>query len=163
MDQEAREATANLIRGHEGTRYTVYSDSNGILHIGVGFNLDRADAAPSIEAVGADYTAICAGSAKLTEDQVETPFTQDLTGAIANAEAIVTNFKEHPEEVQSAIVDMIYNLGPGGFQKFEKAIVCFNVKDYCGAAVEMAHSLWAQQVPTRAADDIALVNEHCKS
>jgi GH24 family phage-related lysozyme (muramidase) len=152
----------NLILGHEGTRPSVYTDSQGKLHIGVGFNLDRPGAQQAIEAVGGNYEALCAGSDTLSTEQMETLFAKDLDAAIQGAEQSVV-LSDHPEEVQSAIVDMVYNLGPTGFEYFVKMRTCLEAKDYCGAAAEMANSLWATQVPNRAADDIALVRQHCNS
>ena len=48
---------------HEGKRTKVYKDSRGISTIGIGFNLERAGAKKSIEALGLDYSKILGGCA----------------------------------------------------------------------------------------------------
>lgn len=158
-----RKELASLIRRHEGVRYTVYADTVGKPTIGVGFNLQRAGARVRVGAVGADYEQILNGSAALTETQVNSLFSVDLDDAIDSARGIVRNFGQQPEPVQHVIVDMVFNLGPAGFQKFEKTILALEAKDYAAAAAQMADSLWAGQVPNRAQEHIKTVMEYSKS
>lgn len=158
-----RKATANLVRQNEGVRYTVYTDTVGKLTIGIGFNLQRSGARDRVRAVGANYDQICSGSSALTEAQVNGLFALDLEDAIRDGAALVENFTDHPEEIQTVIVDMIFNLGAQGFQKFEKTIAALEAKDYAAAAAQMADSVWAAQVPNRARPHIATVMRYSKS
>jgi GH24 family phage-related lysozyme (muramidase) len=163
-----RRATRELIEKHEGKRHIVYRDSvrndehpGGILTIGVGFNLERAGAAAQIQACGADYKSLCDGRSALSSEQVQFLLEADLDQAILDAVESVSNFNDHPDEVQSVIVDMVFNLGMARFKKFKKTIACLEGKDYCGAANEMQNSLWAKQVSSRAAENIAIVRQFC--
>lgn len=54
------------------------------------------------------------------------------------------------EARQAAIVDMVFNLGARGFQKFVKLNKALSVQDYNQAAIEILNSAWAGQVKTRA-------------
>jgi len=157
-------ATQELIRNHEGVRTKVYLDTVGVPTIGVGFNLEKDGAVQRIEALGVNYNDLCAGQCDLIESQVDQLFNGDLNGAIADAKTCVRNFNLHPDDVQSAIVDMVFNLGITRFSKFTATIAALEADppDYCKAAVEMRDSAWARQVPNRANDDIALVQQFCK-
>lgn len=155
-----RDKAADLISAHEGRRYKAYADSLGIMTVGIGCNLERDSARERIAALGVDYAELCAGRSELNDSHVDALFTMDLNDAIAIATAAVANFWEHPDDVQHAIVDMIFNLGGPRFTKFKKAIDAFERKDYRKAAAEMASSKWAAQVPNRARADIELVLKH---
>jgi GH24 family phage-related lysozyme (muramidase) len=157
-----RDAMGLLIRGHEGTRRYVYQDTRGILTGGIGCNLQRAGIRERLLACGADADAVLAGTKPLTHDQVEALFADDLNEAIAGGQSSVRNFAELPTGVQSAVVDMVFDMGVSGFRKFVRAIKCLEVRDFAGAALQMEHSLWATQVPNRAASDIALVRAAAK-
>jgi GH24 family phage-related lysozyme (muramidase) len=157
-----RSETAELIKKHEGIRYRCYADTTGILTIGIGFNLQKPGARARIGAVGANYDQVASGSATLSQAQVLSLFAIDLDDAIQDAQAVVKNFNDHPDPIQSVIVDMIFNIGAQGFARFRNTIAAFERKDYCGAAAEMGDSLWAAQVPNRAKEDIAIVMDECQ-
>ena len=155
-----REATRSLIYKHEGMRHVVYLDSKGIMTIGVGFNLERPGARQKIAACGVDYNQLCSGATALkSAEQVDSLFEDDLDEAIEDAITSVSNFIDQPDEVQMVIVDMVFNLGVGGFRAFKKTIAALEAKDYETAANEMQNSKWAEQVPNRAAENIRLVRQ----
>ena len=158
-----RKATENLIKKNEGVRFTVYADTVGKPTIGIGFNLERSGARDRIRAVGADYEKVLSGSIALSEAQVLGLFSLDLDDAIRDATALVENFSKHPDDVQAVIVDMVFNLGPRGFQNFTKTIAALEHEDYATAAAQMADSLWAAQVPNRAQANIKTVMRYSKS
>lgn len=155
-----RQRAKDLIQGHEGSRNWVYNDSVGIPTIGIGFNLQKADARARIEALGVDYDALLAGKVSLTNAQIDILFNGDLDIAIGDGSGHVTDFWNLADDAQLAIVDMVFNLGGPRFGAFQQAIAAFNAAppDYLTAAAQMADSKWAKvDVPHRAADDIALV------
>jgi len=158
-----RLTTEALIRKHEGVEYVAYDDSEGIRTIGIGFNLQKEGAQRRIGALGLDYDAVFSGACTLTDQHCSALFSVDLDDAIEQASGIVSNFSLQPDDVQSVIVDMVYNLGAAGFQKFTKAIAAFEDKDYCTAAAELQNSLWARQVPSRAKEDISMVKAFCNA
>lgn len=67
----------------------VYLDSEGIPTVGIGFNLNRGDAAAQLAGVGADYNAVRAGRTDLTRLQITRLFKQDVARAIVDARALV--------------------------------------------------------------------------
>lgn len=73
-------------------------------------------------------------------------------------------FKSHPEDMQKVLIDMAYNLGLGGLNKFEKMKKALNNKNYPDVAKEMSDSDWFNQVRSRAEKLIKIVkNITCKS
>lgn len=151
-----------FIGAHEGCEYIAYTDSEGHRTIGIGFNLEKEGADTRIRALGLNHAEVLSGSCTITDAHASALFTIDLDDAIQNARGIVKNFGTHPDDVQMVIVDMIFNLGAAGFQKFIKLIAALEVKDYCTAANEMQTSKWAQQVPNRAKDNIAIIRLYCQ-
>jgi lysozyme len=152
-----RARAQSLIAQHEGRRKYAYSDSEGILTVGIGFNLQEESALARITECGVDYNALCDARASLNDAQIDTLFSTDLDTATAEAAKLVPDFWNQPDNVQLAMVDMIFNLGGPRFSNFTKLIAALKAKDYLTAADQMADSKWAKQVPHRAADDIALV------
>jgi GH24 family phage-related lysozyme (muramidase) len=150
------------IRKHEGCQYTAYDDSLGVRTVGIGFNLTRKDAKPRIEAMGLDYDLVYQGRVKLADAHCNALLNVDVEDAIDMARALLTNFNDQPDDVQLVIVDMIYNMGGPRFAKFEKTLAALEADDYCKAAIEMRNSKWAEQVPNRAAADIAIMMRHCE-
>jgi GH24 family phage-related lysozyme (muramidase) len=158
-----REAAANFIRGHEDTRYEMYLDSEGIPTIAVGFNLQRRDAPECISSLGLDYDAVLAGRCTLTDGHVSALFEPDLSTAIDDAASSVSTFYSLPEDVQTALVDMAFNLGKTRFNKFALMIAALEKEppDFCTAASEMKNSKWYGQVGKRGENDVALVAQFC--
>jgi lysozyme len=156
-----REIIAKVIEGHEGKRNVAYTDTKGILTVGIGFNLERHGAYSSIVGLDLNYDDVCMGKCKLTDEHIETLFDIDLTNAMEDTLDAVINLRSLPEDVQTAMVDMMFNLGYAKFIKFKKLIAALEHMDYCTAAIEMQNSEWAKQVPNRAKDDIQLVQRFC--
>jgi len=157
-----RQSTANFIRGHEGCRLLSYDDGEGIRTIGWGFNMIKDGARERIEEMSLDYDSVYQGIIPILQAQADLLFEQDLDDAIEDCKLLVSNFSEHPDDVQMVIADMRFNLGATGLSKFKDTIAAWEVKDYCTAAREMKDSKWARQVPSRAAEDIAIVQAHCQ-
>lgn len=148
-----------LIEKHEGRRKTVYTDSRGILTIGVGWNLEDPDSDVIAGHFGLDLADLKAGTAALTDDQINQVRDYQINEAILAAKKIFPNFDTMPQNPQAVIVDMIFNLGETRFTKFVSTIGQLKAGNWKQAAIDAAASLWAKQVPHRAADDIALLNE----
>jgi lysozyme len=152
-----REQTRKHIEGHEGRRHAVYLDTVGVMTVGVGMNLEETSARQRIEALKVNYEDLCAQRAELTDEHINLLLEEDISNAIITVSRVVPSFWDHPDEVQMALVDMTFNMGSPRVAKFVNMIAALNRKDYLAAADAMADSLWAKQVPNRAAADIALV------
>ena len=122
---------AQLLR-HEGLKLRPYKDSVGKLTIGVGRNLDD---------IGISYVE----AVVLLDHDVE----RTIAWLLANHGQWFTRMTS---ERQAAIINMVFNLGPGGFSTFQDAIAALEAGDYPRAAGAMLQSKWARQVGLRAAE-----------
>jgi GH24 family phage-related lysozyme (muramidase) len=143
-----------IVRQNEGVRNRMYLDHLGIPTIGVGFNLTRPDARAKI---GTDYDEILAGTKTLTPERIEALFDADLAASLLDLARVLPNFSELPPEVRVALLDLHFNVGPTRFRGFRKMLAALQGNDFSRAADEMTDSLWARQVPTRAARNIQRV------
>jgi lysozyme len=118
-----------LIKRHEGLRLTPYKDSEGILTVGYGHNLER-----TISQETAD---------KLLED--------DMNDVYEDCHKFKWYERlNHPR--QAVIENMIFNLGINRFSKFKKTINYIEIEQYENAAEEMLRSRWSHQVGNRAVE-----------
>lgn len=142
------------VRFNEGVRRTRYFDSLGIPTVGVGFNLQRADARQKIVALGYDYDAVLDGSQSLSDAAVDSLLADDVEAAFASAARLVANFDALNDARQAVVVDMIFNLGAASFMRFTGTIAAIEAADFARAAAQMADSKWARQVGGRARRNI---------
>ena len=149
-----RDKLRTQIIKHEGKRCTVYLDSAKPPNptIGVGFNLNRKDAKQKIEALGLDFNKVLAGRQSLTEEQVMKLLEPDIDRAIADCKAVFPGFADLSDVRQRVFVDMMFNLGKGRFEGFEKMIAAVKDADFARAADEMKDSEWYTQVKQRGID-----------
>jgi GH24 family phage-related lysozyme (muramidase) len=161
-DSEFRGCCAALLTKHEGRRNHVYLDTLGIPSIGIGFNLRRGGARQSLEAVGANYDEVLAGTQDLSDAQVDSLFDKDLQMAIEAAHRQVPNFPSLHFNARVAIVDMMF-MGEAAFAGFKKMIAALEAFDYETAAREMTDSRWYVQVRNRGIEDVALMQSAVQS
>ncbi len=147
---------AALIARHEGLRTQAYRDTRGFLTIGYGTNLDSAGAPRQCKAAGVNYDALRNGS-EITEGEARTLLGSAVQYAIDCSGVAVHGFNLMPDNVQLAIVDMVYNMGLHKFGEFHKLISALESGNWADAASEMKASAWFYQVGQRAVDDIKLV------
>jgi lysozyme len=121
------------IKGDEGFRGYPYKCSAGKLTIGYGRNLD---------------------SKPLTIDEAEYLLKNDLNDVLKQAVKLPYYSVLSPVR-QSAVINMIFNLGITKYKKFIKMNDALNKGDYELSAIEMLDSEWAKQVGKRA-DRLAL-------
>jgi GH24 family phage-related lysozyme (muramidase) len=156
-----RQRLIKRLRDYEGCEYTAYDDSRGYRTVAIGYLLDSSEAREPVEKLGLDFEGVYKGDVALTDEHCSTLLDHKLDVATSDAKRLVSNFGQHPDDVQEVIVDMAYNLGGPRLMKFVKMLAAFEANDYCAAAHEMADSKWAKQVGRRAQDDIAIVQAHC--
>lgn len=124
------------IKTHEGTgpvvsgRFMPYKDSQGLTTIAYGRCLDRNG---------------------VSQDEADAMLDADIQSVLREAETqpwwphVVDN-----DARARACLEMLYNLGLGGFSTFKDAIQCLCNDDFSGAGVNFLQSLWASQVGARA-------------
>jgi len=125
------------IRRGEGYDNMPYIDTAGKLTIGYGRNLQ--DNGISLE-------------------EAEFMLDNDIKRALADVEDKEW-YKDQPEGVQRALVNMSFNLGLTRLLTFKKMIAALLEKDYAKAAREALDSKWAHQVGDRAKDIAVMIRE----
>lgn len=119
---------AERIKRHEGYRLTPYKDTEGILTVGYGRNLEAVPFSPA---------------------EVELMFETDLRRAIEATEKFIFYDKLNDAR-KGVLIEMIFQMGARGVMGFKK------FRDYSmrqlwdKAADEMLDSKWATQTPGRA-------------
>lgn len=125
MDLSAIKAS---LRQHEGVKSLPYTDTEGVLTIGVGHNLQR----PISDAV------------------IDQMLDDDVRACIGELDRAMPDWLTHPEAVQNVLVELVFNLGwprLSGFAQFRAALAA---RHYIRAADELLDSKWAHQVKGRA-------------
>jgi len=119
----------SLLIRHEDLKLFPYICPAGKLTIGVGRNLEER---------GISY------------EEAMFMLANDITDAWKDLSEIFIDFGDFTEDRQCALVDMIINLGRGGFEKFVKTIAHIKAGEWEEASIEMLDSRWASQVGYRA-------------
>lgn len=118
---------AQQLRRHEGERSKPYEDTEGVLTIGIGRNLEKG----------------------LSSDEIEHLFRNDLLEAEATARQY-RYFDMLNDVRKMAIINMAFQLGAGRLLGFKKMHTALDNHNYEVAARECLDSRYAQQVPRRA-------------
>ncbi|MFO0630833.1 MAG: glycoside hydrolase family protein [Polyangiales bacterium] len=147
------------IERYEGRRHKAYVCTAGHPTIGIGFNLDRADASAKLGALGFALQAVRGGDVTLTDDQVDELFEPDLATAIEGAHGLVRNFDALSARRQHACVDLTYNLGASGFGRFTKTLEAVQAGRFDEAARELQASRWFAQVGQRGPVVVAMMRD----
>ncbi|MFW6008397.1 MAG: hypothetical protein ACOCP8_03935 [archaeon] len=147
----------DLIIKHEGKRNKVYYVDN-IPHIGIGFNLQRADAEQLLNNAGVNIEDILSGQQSLNDNQINYLFQYTLEEARQIAYNFIPDLDEYPQPIQAVIIDMSFNLNNSiyKFKNFKEAILH---KNYDKAIEEMKNSQWYSQVPNRVDNLISIINK----
>jgi lysozyme len=108
---------------HEGLKLTPYTDTRGVLTVGVGRNLQ----------VG------------LSKDEALFLMRNDISRCRKELASYL--FFKHLDPVrQDVLIELCFNLGLAGLLKFKKMLDAIQSKSYSIAANELLDSLWAKQV-----------------
>jgi len=121
-------ALKKSLRQHEGVKPMMYTDTVGIPTIGVGHNLQRPISVLAIEQI----------------------LTDDITECITELDRAFPKWRDHDDNRQNVLVEMMFNLGAVRLAKFKRFWAAMDAKDYSTAAVEMQMSAWRRQVGQRA-------------
>lgn len=153
------ETAKQFIARHEGRRKKAYRDSRGIWTVGIGYNLEQPGAENLLKMVGANHSAVCKGK-ELSEEQIDKLFGYTFAVASNNAKGTIKDFDSLPEKIQMVVIDMVFQLGLGGFKKFKLLINALNHRDFETAAAEMVDSEWYKQTPARAHENVSIVSTY---
>lgn len=117
-----------IIQHFEGTKYSVYHDTNSEQPrktIGVGFNLDQRGSREIFEKYLPDvsFDEVRDGKQSLTDPQVTKLFDGTLKIKIKETKDIFPNYDNYPKEVQIALVNGVFR---GEFKKSHKTVEYIN-------------------------------------
>lgn len=153
-----------LIAPHEGLRKCVYKDNQGFRTIGIGFNLDQGGTFPRqfITEIGADFDAVLAGEACLTEAQVQAVFTHTVSIAEASARAIVSSYDGLCCGVREVMVDLAFNMGAPTFRTFKTLVGLVDAGEYEEAGEDLKRTKYCAQVGPRCTHNANLIAAGCR-
>lgn len=138
----------------EGIYPFLYLDSKGIMTCGVGFRVygredlkrfpwDRLIAAQAdyveVERLGPGHTLTeyhLVTAARLSYEGMQQMFENEVLGVRSELQRAGWKLQNHPVPVQIAIIDLAYNLGMHGIEKFKRFRAAIDARDYGQAAIE---------------------------
>jgi len=151
---EFQKVIRDYISFNEGRRTMAYQDTRGIWTIGVGFNLEKSGAKETIESMGINYDGLLARKVELTNVQIDTLLDEEIKVAEAGVRSIFSNYNQIDQTRQIILIDMLFNLGKAGLQKFRKMIAAILEENWQEAGDQMVDSLWYRQVGKRGVRDV---------
>jgi GH24 family phage-related lysozyme (muramidase) len=162
----------------EGSRSTMYVDTTGNPTIGIGFNLNRADARTALEGAGvppSSVDAVIAGTQSITQPEISALFRYSLAPIESDARAslAVGTYDDLDDARRFVICDLVYNMGAGeegwgaftgtqalidGAQAAKNAGNADHASELFGEAADhLEQSAWYGQVGDRAKRDVAML------
>jgi GH24 family phage-related lysozyme (muramidase) len=151
----------SLIRKHEGEEEYAYWDTANPPKrtVGRGFNMDAPMARYTFTACcpESNFDDVYKGKKALTPAEIDALFVYTFNRAMFSARGLVSGYDSLPVDAQAVVIDMIFNLGAGGFGAFNKLRLALSKQDYAKAADEMVDSLWYRQTKSRAEEDVAII------
>jgi len=128
----SKEEVKAQVRDEEGWDAFPYKDHLGFDTIGYGFLIDRRKGGGLPRVVAEFWLNI------LVEERID------------HMRKRWPAFDQQPEDVQTALLSMSYQLGVGGVLNFKKMVAALERGDRAGAKVQALDSTWAKQTPKRA-------------
>ena len=113
----------------EGLRLKPYLDSEGVMTIGYGRNLE---------------------SRGISHDEADVLLANDVKDHLGDCDKIVPGFRYLDDDRKGVCLNMCFNLGSARLKTFRKFLAALERRDYQTAAAEMKDSLWYVQVGARA-------------
>lgn len=131
---------------HEGYVTEIYLCSEGHPTFGIGHMVTEQD----MEHTWPVGTPV-------TDERILQVFHDDCKIAVEDAELLVDDLYDHPDDVARVLVNMVFNLGRPRLSKFKNMLAAVNAKDYNKAADEMIDSKWYRQVKTRGVELVEIM------
>lgn len=130
----------------EGFREKPYVCTAGKWTIGYGYNYQDRGFTTEVmtEILKSGFTE------KLAEELMK----EDVKHCVTTVEKVYPFYHGLSEPRQAVVVDMVYQMGLGGFQKFRKMISALVLGDYKQASAEMKDSRWFKQSGRRSAINV---------
>ncbi len=126
-----------LVAKHEGLRLDMYHDTVGVPTIGYGHNM--------LQPISERAALV------ILEDDINIVFSE--------LDERMDWWRDLPDEAQTVIASMVFNMGWPRFSRFKKFIAALEDRAWDKAAYEMEDSLWFQQVGNRGRELRAMMLE----
>ena len=135
------ELLMHMVERHEGRRNKPYRCPAGRLTIGVGHNMEARP-------LPRDMQAFLDKHGYITDGMVDQLLIADLADAILDAAGAVgaQTWESLNLARQYAIIDMAFNLGGGGLQKFKRFLTAVRAGEWTRAADEIRASRYYRQL-----------------
>ena len=121
-----------MVKSDEGFRPRHYTDTEGLLTIGIGFCLDRTQMPAPVAEYWCCYLL----------DQIHSRLQENIS--------VGQTYKQLNQARQFAIQNMCYQMGITGVCKFLNMWASLDIDDYSAAADHALDSVWADQTKARA-------------
>jgi lysozyme len=144
LSEELKNQIKLDLQRHEGIRFDIYLDTEGLKTGGIGHLVNQDD-----WNVGDEILAV----------QVDRWFEEDFETAVSDACAVFLNFDSHPDDAKRVCVNMAFNLGRSRLSKFKNMVRYVNEGNYLMAANEMVNSKWYSQVGNRSVELVNIMKE----
>lgn len=128
-----------MLERHEGKKYTPYRCTQGFRTIGIGYNFDANPLPKDIK----DYLR---ANGRITDEMIDRLFTLSLSDAVGGCIKQYPNFALFSENRRLALVDFMFNLGPGRVAKFKNTNQAINSGRWADAAEGIRKSLYWKQL-----------------
>jgi hypothetical protein len=169
----ATEVTQRIMQ-HEGSVDHVYADplhdkgkpfeqwthpTIGVGHLTAGPNSVRKDDPELRSVVGGQYPAVIGGQAKISKEQMKQLLMIDVRKAVVGARQVAQKngitFDQLNPELQATMVEMTFQMGPGGLAKFPKMLAAIRDGRYGEVPQHMLNSTWAKNQTANRAREMA--------
>ena len=127
------------LEADEGVKHEIYLDHLGLKTCGVGHLCRKGEPEYDME-VGTS----------ISEERVAELFERDISWTLKDCYKLIPDLDMLPEPVRLIFSNMVFNLGMNRLGMFKRFLAAIEDIDWQKAAVEMADSKWARQVPNRA-------------
>lgn len=124
-----------IIAGFEGMEKKVYTDTNGLKTVGVGFNLEQSNGKQIFKSFLPDvsYDDVLSGKTSLTEKQVMKLFSKTLEDKVQTTKGLFANYDNFPGNVQTALVNAVFR---GELKATHKTVRLINNDEWSKVADE---------------------------
>ena len=131
---------------HEGYVTEIYLCSENYPTFGIGHMVTEEDM---------EYTWPV--GTPVTDERILQVFHDDCKIAVEDAEKLVDDLYDHPDDVIRVLVNMVFNLGRPRLSKFKNMLAAVEAKDYVKSAEEMIDSKWYRQVGRRSEELVEIM------
>lgn len=146
---------AQMLKQDEGYKETVYWDTEGYPTIGIGHLIlkKRTKDMGEINRELSSHVGRVVKDGKITGEEVIALFERDLSvlkRSIMSLPNLADVYVSLDMVRQTAIENMVFQMGAVGVSKFPGMLRCLKAKDWDGAYRNALDSAWARQTPNRA-------------